>query len=415
MSKKLFDIKQRAKVVGVVVEYNPFHNGHLYHLERAKEITGAEVVVAVMSGDFVQRGEPAAFDRFTRSKMALKGGVDLLVELPIIYSTQNAEIFALGAVNILLNLEVDYIVFGSESGEIDTLEKIAKLEESSEFKEAITFELKKGLSYPAAFSLALKSLGVDYEINSNDILGIEYIRAKNRLVEMYPYLDRSCKMKVIKRIGTGYHDLDIAGNIASATGIRAKIIESQEIKTLIPSTTKDVISTKNQDKIVTLGDYYPLIRYSIINNYRRLLEIQDMEPGLENRLYTCAREFGNFQEFMEGVTTKRYTKGRLQRVLIHTLLNITKERTIAEKYRLSYIKVLGFRDKGQSYLKSIKESGKSKEEKFGITLPKIIMGMRNIRKELKESERESLEFNEEGSAIYKMVNSYQDEGVIIIR
>ncbi|MGL5963958.1 MAG: nucleotidyltransferase family protein, partial [Fusobacteriaceae bacterium] len=169
------------KAVGVVVEYNPFHNGHKYHLEKAKEATEADIVIAVMSGDFTQRGEVACIDRFKRAEMALLNGVDLIAELPIFYSSQSAEIFAKGAMNILSELGVDFVVFGSESGEIENIEKIAELEESDEFKSYLELYMKKGDSYPTSYSNALKDLGFNQSIKSNDILGIEYVKSEKSL------------------------------------------------------------------------------------------------------------------------------------------------------------------------------------------------------------------------------------------
>ncbi|MGL5049133.1 MAG: nucleotidyltransferase, partial [Fusobacteriaceae bacterium] len=320
------------KSTGIIVEYNPFHNGHKHHLEEVKKISGENIIIAIMSGDFVQRGEPASVDKITRAKMALENGVDMVVELPSFYSAQNAEIFALGSVGILNRLKVESLVFGSESHDIEKLEKLAKLAETEKFKEILKLKLKEGKSYPTAYSTAMEELGNSDKALSNDILGLEYIKAKN-------IINPSIKIKTIKRIKVGYHETKIVENITSATGIRKKILFGEEIEKLVPQATLNNIIGK---KMVVLKDFYFLIRYEILNSREKLLEIQDVEEGLEYRLYESAMKNREYQDFFNEVMTKRYTQGRIQRVLIHILLGVTKDLTKEIKKTVPYVRILGF-------------------------------------------------------------------------
>lgn len=385
------------KAVGVIVEYNPFHNGHKYHLEKAKEATGADLVIAVMSGDFTQRGEIACINRFKRAEIALMNGIDIVAELPVFYSSQSAEIFARGAMKILGELGAEWVVFGSESGDIREIEKIAAMEENEEFKSYLEDHLKKGFSYPTAYSQALKELGITQSIKSNDILGIEYVKSEKKL-------KRRVKMVPIKRIGAGYHDLHGVGEIASATGIRKMIGEKNSVDLYLPEATAELIK---DEKIATLEEYYPLIRYAILRDYNSLKDIQDMEHGLENRLYQCALENLDFKEFFQELITKRYTIGRLQRILIHILIGLTVDITRETKEKLPYVNILGFSRKGQEYLKFLKKNRES-------TVP-ILAGKKNINKHLNSQEHELFYFNEKASEIYKMANYYQDRKIPIIK
>ncbi|MGL5054180.1 MAG: nucleotidyltransferase [Fusobacteriaceae bacterium] len=395
------------KSVGIVVEYNPFHNGHKHHLKMAREVSGVDVVIGVMSGDYVQRGEPAAFNRWERAEIALKNGVDLIVELPVFYSTQNAEIFAKGAIEILEELRVENVVFGSETSDLKTLEKIVLATESDEYKSIIKNELQDGVAYPRASAIALEKLGIDSNSQSNDILGMEYVRAaQNKRLKLLP----------IKRIGTGYHSTSIVGEIASATGVR-KILKNVEnkniaselnlemIKNIVPEETYNHLGKIKVESIAELEKFYFLIRYEIINNCKTLIQIQDVEEGLDVRLYECAIKFSNFNDFIANLATKRYTKGRIQRVLIHILLGISKELTSKVKNRdkIPYIRVLGFSENGRNYLKQIKKDREG--------LPCILTSLSNIRRDLTHEERELIEFNEKASLIYKMISNYEERKI----
>lgn len=378
--------------VGIVVEYNPFHNGHKYHLKKAKE--KGDVVIAVMSGDFVQRGEPAFLNRWERAESAIAEGVDIVAELPVFYSVQSAEIFARGAVGILNYLKVSKMIFGSESSDIDKLKKIIQLEENKDFIEELQKYLKQGDSYPTAYSKAAEIfMGKEYTVKSNDILGIEYLRALEFWKsEIIPY--------TLKREGVDYHSHEYDENIASATGIR-KMFENKEdvkkIKKFIPEKSLEIIlKAVSEERTVKISEFYNLIRYGILSQKENLKNIQDMEEGFDNRLYEAAFICENYEEFLKRIMTRRFTIGRIQRILIHILLGITKDITEDAKRRIPYIRIMGFSESGREYLKKLKH-----EENI-----KIITSLKNIQKILSEDERKYLEFNEKAGKIYGIINPY---------
>ncbi|MDX8335675.1 nucleotidyltransferase [Candidatus Cetobacterium colombiensis] len=383
------------QAVGIVVEYNPFHNGHKYHCLKARE--HGDIVIAVMSGDYVQRGEPALIDRWTRAELALKNGVDIVVELPTFYSTQSAEIFARGSVGILNLMNVKKIVFGSETGDTLNLIKRAKLEEREDFKEELKRQLKEGYSYPTAYSNSLKKIDEKEELNSNDILGVEYIKALD-------YWKSNMEPIAIKREKSGYYSEGIEDGISSATGIRKKLYDGEEIKEVVPVTTYEVLKNAlEKNQFAKLKDFYPFLRYKILLEKERLEDIQDIEIGYGNRIYEAAFICENFDTFFEKIKSKRYTLGRIQRVLIHILLGIKKDQTEKVKNKIPYIRVLGFTKDGQSYLKNLKEQE-----------VQILTSLKNIQKKLDEDSLKLLEQNEVASKIYTMVNHYEERKIPII-
>lgn len=386
--------------VGIIVEYNPFHNGHNYHLKKSKE--KGEVVIAVMSGDFVQRGEPALLSKWERAKSALIMGADIVAELPVFYSVQSAEIFARGAIGILKNLGTEKIIFGSESNDIKKFEQLLSLEENKKFIEELQKNLKEGNSYPTAYNkTVLNFLGEDFSLNSNDILGTEYLRAiKFWKANIIPY--------TLKREGANYHSHNFYGNIASASGIR-KLIENKEdfskIKNFIPEETFEILfKAISENKITNISKFYNLIRYAILSQKENLKNIQDVENGFENRLYENALICENYNDFMKKIITKRFTIGRVQRVLIHILLGITKEITDEAKKNIPYIRIFGFSQKGREYLKTLKNENNIK----------IITSLKNIQKILSEDERIFLELNERAGKIYGIINPYENRKIPLI-
>jgi cytidyltransferase-like protein len=371
-----------VKAVGIIVEYNPFHNGHKIHLEEAKK--EGDLVIAVMSGNFLQRGEPAIYSKEIRAKMAINNGVDLVIELPIFYANQSAEIFSYGSVDILNKVGVKTLVFGSESENLEKLLKIAKfqIEEKELLNERVKKYIKSGISYPNAMNNVLKEeLGELGILESNDILGLEYIKAIKKL-------KCQIKPKLIERKYVGYHDEKIVGDIASATLIRNKIKENKgEISKLMPLESYKLLGNP-----VFLEDYYRLIRYEIINNFENLKNISDMEQGLENRIYKMAIKYENFSEFYDNLMTKRYTNGRIQRILTHILLKIDKKIVEDTISGIGYAKILGFSELGAKYLK--KNKGK-----MGI---KLLSGLKNVSKILDDEERRLLNFEIKCDRIYRL-------------
>lgn len=387
------------KATGLIVEYNPFHNGHLLHLKKAKEIDEENIIIAVMSGDFVQRGEPAIINRWKRAETALKNGIDIVVELPVFYSCQSAEIFAKGAVGILKELGCSKIIFGSESSDIENLKKMAQLEESLEFKEKLKEYLGLGDSYPTAHSKTVKVItGREGSSTPNDILGVEYIKA-------IKYWKTGIEPLCVKREKSDYHSNETFEDIASATAIRKLLREGENIKKFLPTESWDILQKEYENrKTTSLEDFYPLIRYEIIRNRDILFNIQDMEKGYENRLYEAALLCSDFNSFIKSIESRRFTLGRTQRILIHILLGITEEMTKDIKENVPFVRILGFNSQGREYLSYLK---KNKNRK-------IITSLKNIRENFSSKERKFIEFNEQASAIYKMVNFYEDIKIPLI-
>ena len=390
-------------VVGLIVEYNPFHNGHLHHIQEIDRLFEDNIKIAVMSGDYVQRGEPSLINKFEKTKIALSQGIDIVIELPAFYSTQSAEIFAKGSVNLLNKLSCSHIVFGSESNDLDKLKRIATISLTKEFELSLREFLAEGFSYPTAFSKAL----FDEKLGSNDILAMEYLKA---IKVINPKIE-ACS---IKREKTGYYD-DEKDNFSSATYIRKILLDSNEkkenklnkIKNLVPEFSYKILE-ENFGVFSYLSDFYDLIKYNIIKSYSELKNIQDLEVGLENRLYKYSLENLSFEDFFNEVLTKRITISRLQRILLHSLFNLTENITEKVKNRVSFVKILGFSTKGQEYLNYLKKSENYSERK-------ILTSNRNLKEILNEEEIELFNFNELCSQIYRIKSSYINVGYPIIK
>ena len=390
-------------VVGLIVEYNPFHNGHLHHIQEIDRLFEDNIKIAVMSGDFVQRGEPSLINKFEKTKIALSQGIDIVIELPAFYSTQSAEIFAKGSVNLLNKLSCSHIVFGSESNDLDKLKRIATISLTKEFELSLREFLAEGFSYPTAFSKAL----FDEKLGSNDILAMEYLKA---IKVINPKIE-ACS---IKREKTGYYD-DEKDNFASATYIRKILLDYNKkkedklnkIKNLVPEFSYKILE-ENFGVFSFLSNFYDLIKYNIIKNYSELKNIQDLEVGLENRLYKYSLENLSFEDFFDEVLTKRITISRLQRILLHSLFGLTETITERVKNKVSFVKILGFSTKGQEYLNYLKKSDNYSERK-------ILTSNRNLKEILNEEEIELFNFNELCSQIYRIKSSYINIGYPIIK
>lgn len=390
-------------VIGLIVEYNPFHNGHLHHIQEIDRLFEDNIKIAVMSCDYVQRGEPSLINKFEKTKIALSQGVDIVIELPAFYSTQSAEIFAKGSVNLLDKLSCSHIVFGSESNDLEKLKRIATISMTKEFELSLRKFLAEGFSYPTAFSKAL----FDEKLGSNDILALEYLKA---IKAINPKIEAYC----IKREKTGYYD-DEKDNFASATHIRKILLDYNKkkedklnkIKNLVPEFSYKILE-ENFGVFSCLSDFYDLIKYNIIKNRSELKNIQDLEVGLENRLYKCSLENLKFEDFFNKVLTKRITISRLQRILLHSLFGLTETITERVKNKVSFVKILGFSTKGQEYLNYLKKSDNYSERK-------ILTSNRNLKEILNEEEIELFNFNELCSQIYRIKSSYINIGYPIIK
>ena len=356
------------KVLGLITEYNPFHNGHKYHLEKSLEKAGCDIAVCVMSGNFIQRGQPALINKWARTEMALKNGVDLVIELPVYYALASAEFFAFGAIKILDSLGIiDSVCFGSECGDIESLKLIANIlvEQPESFRTELAKYLSQGLSFPKARSLALidffkgKSVlnanSIEQIIEQpNNILGIEYVKALTRL-------DSQITPFTIKRYGTGHHSEDQYENISSATAIR-KTLESnncEALKQVVPQNVSDIIKAefkKGRGQVFTDGFSAMIISQIRKSSPEDIQKIIDVSEGIENRIKNASQISGSISNLLNIIKTKRYTSTRLQRILFHILLGHTSD--LFDKFNNNggpqYARILGFSEKGKELLSQIK-------------------------------------------------------------
>lgn len=352
-----------TNVVGIIGEYNPFHNGHAYHLEKSKELAQADYAISVISGNFVQRGNVSLIDKWAKADMALTNGVDLVLELPTVYSISSAENFAYGAAQILNSLGVvDYLSFGSEFCQIDVLEKIADVlyKEPPEFISLLKHELSKGISFPKARENALLMYLNDIRkyanvlSSPNNILAIEYMKALKKLKS-------PIKPIAIKRINVGYNDLNTNNNFASATAIREKIKTDKPagLSKLMPPNSYRILynSILKGHYVKDLVAFEKEIIYSLRKmSLEEIANLPDVSEGLEHNIKEAANSCNTIEEFMNIVKTKRYTSTRIQRILLYVLLGITKADMKTSFKVQPYIRVLGMNQKGKELLSAISHS-----------------------------------------------------------
>lgn len=353
------------KVLGIIAEYNPFHNGHLYHLQRSMELSGADCCVAVMSGNFVQRGEPAMWDKRLRARMAVENGVDLVIELPFAYACNTATEFAYGSVSLLTGLNcVTDLAFGCEA-ELPELRHAAELllEEPQAFRDSLSALQKEGLSYPAAVSAALKEIGEEKtaELLSkpNNILALEYIK-------QCAVFGSPIKLWGIQRKDDGYHSLTLpavsSGTVlpmASAGAVRAawKNGKQEEAKRFLPQQTYDLLAEKKSAETISIEDYYSIIAANILtSSSESLAEIYGVTGGMEHAMEKALRTSQTVESLISKIKTKRYTWAGISRALIQSMIGLTREDylEIVQK-KINYAHVLAFNDKGQKLLAHIKK------------------------------------------------------------
>ena len=359
--------EKTVSAVGIIAEYNPFHNGHRYHMEQAKLLTGADFVVVVMSGDFVQRGNPAIYDKYTRTAMALHSGADLVLEMPAIFATSSAEDFSSCGVALLDHLGVvDSICFGSECGDIPQLNQIAGIlaHEPEVYTRLLKEHLQRGLTYPQSRSLALQTYlngessdCLSHILNSpNNILGIEYCKALIR---------RNSKMKpvTITRDGSHYHDSQLLDHGFSSASSLRKAMESQKNLELISSQVPDaVFQLIKESKFLLPREFSTILNASLlrlIQDDATLSDYADVSEELEARIRHMVLDYCGFEERAQQLKTKQYTHTRISRALLHLMLGIKK--TDVNFYRehdyAPYARVLGFRKDSAPLLTGIKNHG----------------------------------------------------------
>ena len=333
----------KRKSVGIIAEYNPFHNGHLYHLNESKKATNAEISIVAMSGNFVQRGRVAIADKWKRAEAAIKCGADLVVEIPVVFACNSAPYFAKAGVGILESLGVDYISFGSESGNISELSAISQemKDKEREIEDYVQKSVKEGLSYPRAREDAIKKLlgeaAAELINNPNNILALEYLKNVEK-----------SEVITVKRQGPGYNDMDVSDELASATAIRYLIEEKEDVTGLMPADSASVILDCNRPSEEML---FKLICQKVLTTSAEDLdEICAGGEGLGNKLKNSVRKASSHEDLIEELKSKRYTRTRIERFLIQCLLDIKDVNNMP-----NYVRVLAFNKKGSAYLKYIKK------------------------------------------------------------
>ena len=344
------------KIIGLIAEYNPIHLGHIYQLNKIKELYPNSIIILITNTTFTQRGEISILNKWDKTKLCLDNNIDLIIELPFAYATQSADIFAKGALTILNHLKIDTLVFGSESNDIESLTKIATTQlNNNEYDNLVKKYLNTGINYPTAMSKALHDILRFTTTSPNDLLGISYI--KEILTNNYNITAIS-----IKRIGE-YHEKEVNNKIISASLIRNLYLKKQDIKPYIPKNTIKYLYNN-----LSIENYYPYLKYKILST-KNLSIYQTVEEGIENRIKKAILKSNNWEELIQNIKTKRYTYNKISRMLIHILTDFTKEEAI--KLKIDYIRLLGFSIKGQKYLNSIKKD---------ISLPIITNYKKNFSK-----------------------------------
>ncbi len=352
------------KVVGIIAEYNPFHNGHQYHIEETRRLTGADYVIVIMSGNFTQRGKPAIIDKYSRAEMALTHGADLVIELPTVFACASAEHFSYGALAILNGLGVvDILSFGSECGDVKRLHDLASflLNETTDFSDALSEQLKTGYTYPVARCIALESTlpgfseYADILNHPNNILGMEYCKSIQKLQsKISPFS--------ISRKGSDYLQYELIHNYSSARAIRQSIITNEDvihIQNQVPLKTYQILNSEyNITFPITTNDLSLLLKYKLLSEEERgYSKYFDVSDDLSERITNHLDHFTDFESFCSVLKSKQLTYTRICRALIHILLEITDEDIkLAKANENLYARMLGFRESASPLLRKIKKS-----------------------------------------------------------
>ena len=375
------------RAIGIIAEYNPFHNGHIYHMKKIKEKYSDYTLVLVMNGNFTQRGEVTIIDKWKRSKIALEAGIDLIVELPFPFATQSADFFAYGGITLLENLKVEKVIFGSECNNIKDLEDIVNAQlYNEEFNTLVHIYSKQGNNYPTALSLALSDITGKAIETPNDLLGISYIKTiKENNYHIIP--------ETIKRTND-YHDEEIK-EISSATAIRKALKGNVDIDNSVPQ-----YSLKYLNDLHFIDDYFPYLKYKILTE-SNLNSYQTVTEGIENLLKKSIVDSNTYTELIDKIKSKRYTHNKIMRMLLHILVGFTKE-DAKNMSKITYIRLLGFSKKGKQYLNTLKKDikipilskiskNKDKMLEFEIETTKIYeINSRNLSEKIAEEYKNHL-------------------------
>lgn len=398
------------KVTGIITEYNPLHSGHKYHIEQSRLTSNAEAIVCVMSGSFMQRGIPALIDKWNRTLMALKNGVDLVIELPVLYSLSSAEFFGYGAVSLLNSMGViNNICFGSEFGNISLLKNIAEIlsEEPLAYKILLKKYLNQNLSFPKCRSLALKEFLGEIELNdseldsmlnsSNNILGIEYCKSLYKLKSQIT-------PSTIKRIGSDYNSIDIDSDFSSATAIRKHLKERNELhylRTKFPIATLDILDKleKENYQYVFEDSMFSYLKYKVLSEGKTLEHIPDASEGLNNRIVQSVEKSNNYYQILENAKSKRYAYTRISRILCQYFVGFEEyDTSFLREESCPYGRILGFNSTGAKILK---------EAKIHASIP--------LYTKLPNSKNEVLNLDLQATKVYSLLNkqvAYNDDFLI---
>ncbi len=388
------------KVVGIVAEYNPFHKGHAYHIKKAKELTGSDYCIVVMSGNYTQRGIPAMIDKHSRAQMALLNGADLVFELPVRFATSSAEGFATSAIS-LLNATgvVTDLCFGSECGEVEKLTQIAKvlLDEPDEYKEVLKRELKNGHSYPVARNMALQGLDC-WDFDSlkilsmpNNILGIEYIKA---------LIKTGSKMNpvTVKRKGSNYNECSLSELYSSALAIRSSIASTENLENIYSAVPKNVYDIMKERQNISFpivpDDFSEMLHYKLLSEKENgFTQYIDVNADLSDRIAKNVYQYKNYESFCDLLKTKNMTYTRISRCLLHILLDLKTKEDVTP----SYIRILGLNTKAGDLSKALKEN---------CSLP-LISKLADAKKQLSDDAFELLKEDVFASNLYDTVLSHK--------
>ncbi len=327
--------------IGIIAEYNPFHNGHLYQIQKIKEKYKDAIIVVVMNGYFTERGDCSIVSKWDRANMALDAGCDLIIELPFPFATQSADYFSYGAITILEKLKVKKVIFGSESNDLSTLEEIVDIElNHKEFNQLVKVYSKLGKNYPTALSCAIFDL-VGKEVKSpNDLLGISYLKT----IKKYNY---KIEAEIIQRTNS-YHDLSINKSIASGSAIREAIKRGEEVKEQVPDFVLPYLKNFH-----FIEEYFPFLQYRLLSE-EELTKYQGVDIELASMIKKEILKVNSYQELVERLKHKNYTRNRICRMLLHILCGFTKE--LAKEYKeITYLHILGFSKEGREYLNKVKK------------------------------------------------------------
>lgn len=347
--------------VGIIAEYNPLHNGHIYQLQEIKKRYPHDTIIIAMSGNFTQRGEPAIISKWARAQLAIEAGADLVVEIPYHFATQSADYFSYAGITLLEKLKVEKLIFGSESNNLDSITEIAKAElENENFDKLVKIYSKFGYNYPTALSLTLKDLTGKIIDTPNDILGITYIKT----ILKYKY---KIQPETIQRINN-YNNKELTGNLSSATAIRENIDNLEKIKETVPNST---LKQLKKEILHKRDDYFKFLKYKIITE-QNLEQYHLVEKDLAVKLKKQISHVSSYEQLIQKVKSKHQTYSKISRALLQILCNYTKEEA-KKNQQLAYIRLLAFNTKGKEYLNKYKKE---------ITLPIISKISKNKNKML---------------------------------